>query len=177
LSKTTLAAGLGLCKAVAESTGLAPLIKWPNDLLLDSKKVGGILTESCGKVDDKTLVVIGVGLNVNTEQSAFSADLADKASSLFISAQKTFKRGDLLLSTLESIEFELKRMERGGLQDVLADFRRRDATIGRTMTWVTPSRKTVTGVSLGINASGMLQVRDLNGAIHEVLSGDLSIAH
>ncbi len=176
LAKTTLAAGLGLCNAIVESTGLSPLIKWPNDLLLDSKKVGGILSENCGKVQDKILVIIGVGLNVNTEQSAFAAELTEKASSLFISTDKRFNRGDILALVLKSIEFELKRLENGEIQQVLADFRKKDATVGRKMTWVTPEHKIVSGVSLGIDAEGLLRVQDRNGDVHEVLSGDLSIA-
>jgi BirA family biotin operon repressor/biotin-[acetyl-CoA-carboxylase] ligase len=176
LAKITLAAGLGLCKALAENTGLAPLIKWPNDLLLDAKKVGGILTENCGTLENKALIIIGVGLNVNTRQEAFSADLSEKASSLFISSQQEFSRGEMLAAALKNMEFELQRLEAGKILEVLTDFRKKDATLGRKMTWLTPARKMVTGVSLGIDAAGLLQVQDQNGVVHSVLSGDLNMA-
>ncbi len=175
LAKLTLAAGLGLCLALESCTNLQFKIKWPNDLFLDNKKIGGILTENLGQKQKHTLVIIGIGLNVNTPATAFPDDLAQKASSLYIFSKKKFCRGRLLTEILQKLDDTLTDLEQGQFNKILTEWRRRDATINKKMTWLTPSRKVVTGISLGINDEGLLHIRDNAGKIHEVMSGDLSL--
>ncbi|MBL8012826.1 MAG: biotin--[acetyl-CoA-carboxylase] ligase, partial [Candidatus Omnitrophica bacterium] len=69
LSKLTLLSAVAVAQAVEKSTGLKPAIKWPNDLLIDNKKICGILTELRAEVDQMKFVVLGIGLNVNHTSS------------------------------------------------------------------------------------------------------------
>jgi BirA family biotin operon repressor/biotin-[acetyl-CoA-carboxylase] ligase len=86
LPKITLAAGVAVCKAIELELGVLPKIKWPNDLLLDDKKFGGILSET-GSVTEtsanqQTLVIVGIGLNIQEPAGGFPSDLQITATSL-----------------------------------------------------------------------------------------------
>ena len=177
LPKITLAAGLAVCQAVEETTELRPLIKWPNDLLLAGRKFCGILTESAlleaGAVP---LAVLGIGLNVSTPRKRFPEDLRAKATSLLAQSGQYCQRGPLLAAILTRLEVAVRRLEDGDFEGILEEWRRRDALVGKHLTWVTPARKVVAGVALGPDAQGVLHLRDREGTIHEVLSGDLQLA-
>ncbi len=176
LPKITIAAGVAICKALERETSKTPKIKWPNDIIFDGKKCSGILTETDSLTSsDAPLVVLGVGINISTPVSAFPADLKDKVTSLSAVAGSDYPRGKLLHSILLSLDEELKLLEAGGFQSILAAWRNRDA-IGKTpLTWVTPAGSTVKGISLGPDARGFLHIRDEQGNIHEVLSGDINL--
>ena len=78
----TLAAGLALAQAVKEATGITARVKWPNDLLIDSQKIGGILVEVCSNSQGETAVIIGIGVNCNCSQKDLSDEVKIAASSL-----------------------------------------------------------------------------------------------
>ena len=96
----TLASGLALAQAVREATGLAAKLKWPNDLLIDSQKVGGILVEICSLPHGVPAVIIGIGLNCNCQQ----ADLPSAATSLREVAGQLVDRHGLGRSILKHLD-------------------------------------------------------------------------
>ncbi len=174
LPKITLIAALAVCKAVEAVTGLHPGIKWPNDLLLAGKKFCGILTETGPLSGGKPpLVVLGVGLNVLTPLASFPAELRERVTSLAVAGGESLRRGALLAAIAEGVEAELARLERGEFAALLAEWRRRDATLGKRLTWFTADGKVVEGVALGPDETGVLHIRDGHGREYEVLSGDL----
>ena len=176
LSKVTLVAALAVCKAVEEVTGLKPGIKWPNDLLLAGKKFCGILTETGSLVMGKRpLVVLGIGMNVSTGLDDFPVDLRERVTSLRIAGGLSAARGELLAKVVREIDVELARLEQGGFADALQDWRCRDATLGKRLSWLTPAGEVVEGVALGPDEAGILHIRDDSGREHEVLSGDLHL--
>jgi BirA family transcriptional regulator, biotin operon repressor / biotin---[acetyl-CoA-carboxylase] ligase len=176
LPKITLAAGLAVCKGVEAETGLQPAIKWPNDLLLGGHKFCGILAESEFSPRNEPLVALGIGLNVNTPSTAFPAEFAGKATSLLIAAGRHYHRGPLLAAVLTNLDQALAQLEAGGFAKILAEWRQRDASTGRRLTWVTPAGAVVSGLSLGPDEEGVLHILDDAGVRHEVLSGDLTLA-
>jgi BirA family biotin operon repressor/biotin-[acetyl-CoA-carboxylase] ligase len=176
LPKITLMAGLAVCLAVEKVTNLALLIKWPNDLLLGGRKLGGILAETVHNHGQRTAVVLGIGLNVNSPTTAFPAELQDKATSLFIHTGREYRRSELLTSIVTKVKKLVSRFERDGFTDILNEWRQRDATLGRELAWVTHSGEVVRGVSLGPDDNGQLLIRDRQDNIHEVLSGDINLA-
>lgn len=93
-SMLTLLAALAGCRAVQELTGECPMIKWPNDLVLNRKKICGILTEMAFEEDYIRQVVVGIGFNVSQEQ--FPEELKDKATSLYLETGKHFSRAKLV---------------------------------------------------------------------------------
>ncbi len=176
LPKLTLAAGLAASRAVEAVTGLRPLLKWPNDLWLDQKKIGGILAETRFE-QGGAVVVMGIGLNVNTAPASFPPDLLEKATSLRIHSGREFARSALLTSLWDEVMAVVVRMEQEGFAGILADWRGRDATLGRELEWLTLSGQVVKGISLGPDQEGQLRIRDGLGLVHEVISGDISLAN
>lgn len=177
LPQLTLAVGLGAAMAVEGVTGLRVLLKWPNDLLLEGRKIGGILCETGSlQQDGEPVVVVGVGLNVATPITAFPEALRKRATSLLIQAGRIFPEEELLAAMLAAVEAQANRLECQGLAPVLADWRQRDATLGQELTWVSTAGTLVHGISLGVDDEGRLRIRDAAGQVHEVLSGDVRIA-
>lgn len=179
LPKITLAAGVAICQAVESEYGVAPQIKWPNDLLLVDRKFGGILTET-GALQkmpnrQKPLVVVGVGLNLHQPEKGFPADLKQRATSLSLHTDREILADTLLEECIRAIEEVVQRLERGDFQMILAEWRELDAIGDKVLTWVTPKGEKVTGVSLGPDVDGILHIKDQAGTIHEVLSGDVNL--
>lgn len=176
--KITLAAGLAVCMAIEKACGLQPLIKWPNDLLLAGLKFGGILVES--EVTYKgepgsMLAVLGIGLNINTAATDFPTELQNTATSLAMASGKTFPREPILLEVLDQLKCQVMLLEQGNFAGILKKWRQRDAMVGKSLNWLTPSRQPVVGEALGINDRGLYHIIDASGVTHEVLSGDLTL--
>lgn len=177
LAKITLAAGVAACKAVEDETSLSPLIKWPNDLMLGNKKFGGILTET-GAIKEKgaTLVILGIGVNVATTMQMLPEELQDKATSLALETGIFFRRGELLAAMVGQIEAAVMKLEGGRFSAILQEFEQRDAIKGLQLRWLTPAGQIVTGVSVGLDRDGTLHIRDDEGQVHQVLSGDVTFS-
>lgn len=178
LPKITLAAGVAVCRAIERTAGLKPAIKWPNDILLRSRKCGGILTESepiAPAGAGGYLVVLGIGLNVVTAAEVFPAALREKAGSIYSITGVRCLRGALLAEIVRQVDDVLQRLEENGFAGILAEWRQRDATLGATLTWLTRKGEVITGVSLGPDGDGLLHIRDGEGQVHAVLSGDISL--
>lgn len=175
LPKITLAAGLAVCRALEKQLGLNPRLKWPNDILLAEKKCGGILTESTDIRANRALVVIGVGLNLTAPPSGFPGELRDKSTFLGRHLATLPDKGTLLLYLVREIDGVIARLEQGKFAEILDEWRKRDATPGKILTWLTPGGKIVTGISEGPDAQGQLHIRDQSGKLHAVLSGDISL--
>ncbi|MFC1845308.1 biotin--[acetyl-CoA-carboxylase] ligase [Thermodesulfobacteriota bacterium] len=178
LPKVTLAAGLAICKAVEEEYFLSPKIKWPNDLLLDNRKFGGILTETesvTGSNSTSTLVVVGVGLNLFPPKAGFPPDIEKIATALSVHTDREILSEVLLETCILAVEKELQRLEKGDFSIILEEWLQRDAIEDKVLTWVTPKGEAVTGVSLGPDADGLLRIQDKAGDIHTVISGDVNL--
>ncbi|ADW70362.1 biotin--[acetyl-CoA-carboxylase] ligase [Granulicella tundricola] len=163
-----LATGLAAQSAIQEITGLTADIRWPNDLLLGTKKCGGILVESTSESGPDPLLryaVIGVGINLN--HAAFPPDLAKLATSLRIESDRPVDRDQLLEAFLTHLHRELDTLTTSNLLTRFA----------QSSTWVTGKRVHVdesggyTGLTCGLNPQGFLQVRTPEGDIRTVLSG------
>lgn len=178
LAKVTLAAGVALCLALEQSAGVKPALKWPNDLWLEEKKCGGILCECrlAGAGDKGAAVVIGIGLNVNLAVAQLPPDLREKATSLSQVTARAWDRGLLLAAISEELAAILARLEAGEFPAILAAWQQRDALLGRELAWLTPAGEVVRGIALGPDEQGLLRIRDRQGRMHEVLSGDLTLA-
>jgi BirA family transcriptional regulator, biotin operon repressor / biotin---[acetyl-CoA-carboxylase] ligase len=90
LPQITLSTAVAMVRALTRAVGITPGIKWPNDLILKGKKLGGILTEMETESDQIRYLVVGLGLNVNTPD--FPPELADTATSLFLEEGRSFSR-------------------------------------------------------------------------------------
>lgn len=175
LSRLTLAAGVALAETVGSFTKIKPMLKWPNDLILDGRKCGGILAESDLRHTSSPLVVLGIGVNIDAPAGGYDEDLRVKAGSIndFCDGCSRIVFLQRLIPALKDVVLEL---EAGDFPAILSRWRTYDYTVGKCLTWVTAGGKIVEGVCAGINDDGLLFITDVSGITHEVLSGDVQLA-
>jgi BirA family biotin operon repressor/biotin-[acetyl-CoA-carboxylase] ligase len=168
----SLATGLAVQKAIENVTGLVADIRWPNDLLFEGKKVGGILTEMNAEATRVRYAVIGIGINVNHRQ--FPHELRELATSLRLETDRAPLRHDLLLSILETLMREVDPlMQPGSFADACAGILNR---IEQKSSWIRGKQVFIeeaegyTGVTAGLDGNGFLRVQTANG-VRTVLSG------
>ncbi|MSO94370.1 MAG: biotin--[acetyl-CoA-carboxylase] ligase [Thermoleophilia bacterium] len=126
LPRLALVAGLAVATAIEHESGLAAMVKWPNDVLLDGCKVAGILLEA-----SSSRVVCGIGINVNQEERDLPAQTRLPATSLRIGAGRQFDRGVVLAAVLRELECGYAEWLEHGLDGLLDDLERRNALRGR----------------------------------------------
>lgn len=170
----TMMAGLSAQSAVQAVTGLAADLKWPNDLLLRGKKVGGILTEMHAEPSQVRFVIVGMGLNVNQEK--FAGELAATATSLRMETGKHESRLELLVRLLREFENDYNRFLREGPAGVTQKFEAVSSYARGKRVRVTTGTSSFAGVSAGLGPEGLLQVQRDDGQLVTVISGDVAEA-
>lgn len=170
----TLVAGLAARDAVEETTGLAPDIRWPNDLLLAGRKFCGILTEMHAEPDRVRFVVIGIGLDVN--QQKFPPELEGIATSLRRETGRPVSRLDLALRLLRRLDRDYNEFLVAGAGPMIARFETVSSFARGRRVRVTTASGSFTGTTDGLEPSGVLRVRREDGRLELVLSGDVAEA-
>ena len=166
----SLAAGLALHVAIqAIDPKLSPDLKWPNDLLLDGKKLSGILTEMNAEATRVRHIVIGIGINVN--QASFPPELRDQATSLRLSTATEWSRVELTATLLKSLDREYRNLleKPEARQSILRRFEESSSSVrGREVR--VEENGGFEGTTAGLDARGFLRVRTAHG-MRTVLSG------
>lgn len=169
----TLVMAQSVAKAIQRLGFEAVRIKWPNDLVLNGKKVCGILTEMQMNGTDIDSVVIGVGVNVNTEQ--FPKGLEETATSLYLQGNAKIERNKLLLDIVDIFEKEYEQfMGQGDLSFLREDYNRILVNKDREVRVLEPGNE-YTAYALGVNDNGELMVRRDDGTVETVFSGEVSV--
>ena len=159
LSWVPLTTALAVAEAVYTVTGVSLALKWPNDLLLDERKVGGILCESSLTSPDNPVVVIGIGLNVNVLRESFPDELRPIATSLFESTHRLVDRNRLLAQLLLELEQSLDELRAHGPSRLRQAYQHRCTTLGRHVRVILGADEELLGTAVAITANGALQVR------------------
>ena len=170
----TMMAGLSARSAVQAVTGLTADLKWPNDLLLNGKKTGGILTEMHAEPGQIRFVIVGIGLNVNQEK--LPGALADTATSLRVETGKTQSRMELLVRLLREFENDYNRLLREGVESVVARFEEVSTYAKGKRVRVTNGMESYVGTTAGLGPEGLLQVERDDGKVMTVIAGDVTEA-
>ena len=168
----TLLAGLSAQEALRQQTGCAADLRWPNDLLLGGRKLGGILTEMHAEPGRIHFVIVGIGLNVN--QSRFPEKLASIATSLKMETGRTHSRLELLLRLLQQFESDYNRFLGRGAADLLSRFAAASSFAQGKRVRITDGNESFTGVTAGLQANGLLLVQRDDGRVSVVVSGDVA---
>lgn len=176
--KLTLVAGVAVAQVLEALVPQKVQLKWPNDLFFGGKKCGGILAESSSLVEANTkrYAVIGIGININHTLDMFPLELQDQVTSLFIESKAELSIEEVYEKLRIELLAQVKRFEDDGFNAILEEWRQRDYLLGRQMECVNTSGVVVSGVALGPDDGGELHVRDENGQVHKVLSGDVQLA-
>jgi BirA family biotin operon repressor/biotin-[acetyl-CoA-carboxylase] ligase len=160
-------AGIGVCDSLKD-LGLKPGIKWPNDILINSRKVAGILIELEGDA-----LIAGIGLDMNIE--SFPGHLADKVTSLMIETGMVGDREKMLWSILENIEKRYRMLEKNFIDELRLVWRQYSVVLGKEVCVTMPNR-TIQGKALDIDEDGSLLIRLDDGSIQRVMAGDCIIS-
>lgn len=171
ITNVTLQAGLAVCKAVRKLTGCPAMIKWPNDVVIGSKKICGILTEMAAEMERVNYIVVGIGINVNVP--SFPEELSGKATSLQLETGENVPRKILLQETL--FEFEtLLTSGRDGKSSFLEEYRTLCVSLNRKVSF-SRNNTQLTGIATDISSEGELLVRLDNGTVVPVSSGEVTV--
>ncbi|MEO0557367.1 MAG: biotin--[acetyl-CoA-carboxylase] ligase [Bacteroidota bacterium] len=167
-----LAVGLSIASAIDAVTGTqgTARVKWPNDVLIEDRKVAGILTEATHSLAGPT-VIVGMGINVS--QTSFPGELASQAGSIRQLVGLQVDRDDLLHAILHALADQLDGLESRPVSTFLERFERRMARRGKRVTVSNGSAGTLSGVALGVASDGALRLR-VEGAEQRVYAGDMA---
>lgn len=169
----TLIMAYSVAKALRACTGMEVKIKWPNDIVLNGKKLVGILTEMSTEIDYINHVVIGVGVNVN--MASFSEEIAKTATSLRIETGEIIKRSTLIVEMMKhfekNYEMYLKTEDLSGIREAYNGLL---VNCGKEVR-ILGAREPYQAVALGINDSGELLVRKQDGSREAVYAGEVSV--
>lgn len=169
----TLVAAMAVEKGIRDTTGIEGKIKWPNDVVVDGKKVCGILTEMSADMDSVNHVVVGIGINVNVRE--FPEELQDKATSLLLVSGQAVKRASLLNAVLLAWEeYYETYLQTEDLSLLAEEYNGKLAGL-HGMVQVLAPKGAYTGISHGINRQGELLVEREDGTVTEVMSGEVSV--
>lgn len=171
LPQLTMMASLAAARAVEGATGLPVRLKWPNDVLIRGKKVGGILIEAELAGQRPRFAVVGMGLNVNFDVGAVPG-IPETATSLSLELGRDFPRQDLLLALLEELETAYQGLKAGA--PIQEEWRERLETLGR---WVRVTGKgpPEEGRAEDVDDQGRLLLRLADGSLLALSEGDVSL--
>ena len=160
----TLALGLAAGDAILKATDVACDLRWPNDVLIQSKKCAGILTQLEGSA-----IIAGIGINVN--HSAFPDELGAIATSLRIASGRVQSRERLLVEILASIDSYCGLLEREGKEPILDMFTRASSYVYGRRVSVDQGDSVLQGTTVGLNAAGFLMLRGDDGKQNVIIAG------
>ena len=162
---------LAVVHAVEALTGLKSQIKWPTDVLINRKKVCGILVESDVRGDKVNYAIIGIGINVNNTM-ADSPEIAAIATSLRDEGGKEILRADLIRQLLIDIEKLYLTLPDG--EQIYNEWRERLVTLGKRVR-VQSGQTSLEGIAESVDADGHLLLRHPDGTVTRVIAGDVSL--
>jgi BirA family biotin operon repressor/biotin-[acetyl-CoA-carboxylase] ligase len=167
----SLYAAVAIADAVKKAIGADVECKWPNDLLLNGKKFGGVLLEASVQQDAVEHVIVGIGVNVN--QEVFPEALGDRATSLSLGAGKEIDRFEVFRLILSSLEAHYTKMMASGVESILPLWLARSSMVNRTIS-VSQQGTVYSGVVKGLSRDGGLVVQR-DGAEQTLFAGDITI--
>lgn len=170
----TILSAVACATAIRKTAGLKVTIKWPNDLIVSDKKIGGILTEL--KLKDKriTHAVVGIGINVNSGRDQLPEDIRETATSVIIEKGSTVSREEIIPETLNEIGRWYAILKDGGKHMLLEEWKRLSSTLGKKVNVVIGNRR-LFGFAESIDGEGRLILRLESGEVEKIHSGDLTV--
>ena len=157
---------------VLEEAGLKPGIKWPNDVLINGKKIAGILAEVITGRDGIEFIVLGIGININNPSHEFPDDLRTPPTSVMTELGIPGSRVELLQKLLLSLEQHYELLLTDDFTSILEKARRLSTVLGQKVQF-DENGANLAGIALDLDENGFLLVRDEKGKIHTVVSGEI----
>ena len=160
--------GVGACEALRRLTNLSVLLKWPNDLMVDDRKLAGILVETRSAPDSAPVAVAGMGVNVSWGASSLPSDVARGATSVTAEMQRSGlldppERETLLAALVQDIERRYDQLLAGGAEDLVTTAESLSSLVGREVVVRVPAGDPVAGMVTGLAPDGGLEVVTAGG--------------
>ncbi|BBL61636.1 biotin--[acetyl-CoA-carboxylase] ligase [Methanobrevibacter arboriphilus] len=170
----TLATGVAVARTL-RGMNIDARIKWPNDILINNKKVCGILTEANAKFNTVEYVIVGVGIDTNLNVDVLTEDVKKRATSLSVEAKIEISESETVSNFLNEFEeiYDLFKLEQ--FDEILYDWRKMSQTIGSYVEIKQPLGKVLKGTAVGINNQGALILELNNGELKKVISGECTL--
>ncbi len=157
---------------IREVLGLEVSLKWPNDILVGDRKLGGILSETIS-TNGSLLAVIGVGINQNVKREDLPAELQDNATTILSEIGRETLRENLISAIISGIDSRLGRVESdSSFSSILDEWTGHSSTIGRSVR-VRDGSEIIEGLAIGIGPDGSLEVEGSDGELKRILIGDI----
>lgn len=171
-SMITLVSAMAVAKAIRNVTGERAFIKWPNDIVMNGKKVCGILTEMSAQFDYVNHIVVGIGINVHN--ATFPEEISEVASSLFLETGQHYNRAELIEATIEAFEeYYAVYLETQDLRGLVKEYNENLVNVNQSVRVLDP-KEPFEGKARGITARGELIV-DTWESRKLVSSGEVSV--
>lgn len=174
VTQLTIAAATALFRAIRGQTGVAPEIKWPNDILMRGKKIAGILTELSAELDQVKYVILGVGINANHVIAEFPPELRKIAGSLRIETSQRVNRAELAVKILQEFDRDYERIRAGEFEAVADEWEEHCATLGQNVA-IHAGDRTIRGAAESLDTDGALLLRTQHGRLERIIGGDVTV--
>jgi BirA family biotin operon repressor/biotin-[acetyl-CoA-carboxylase] ligase len=170
----TFVLAVGMVRAILKDLGLKAQIKWPNDILINGKKVAGILMELSAEIERVNYIVFGIGLNVNQKTEDFPEEIRNNAISLRIALGQKVARVKVLKAMLEELERSYSEYLQQGFDYILEEWKANSNTLGKEVQILMDGTK-LEGRAIDVDQEGFLIVQDKNNNLHRIIAGDVSL--
>jgi BirA family transcriptional regulator, biotin operon repressor / biotin---[acetyl-CoA-carboxylase] ligase len=169
-----LITGVALVKSIENLISIKSRIKWPNDIFVGNKKIGGILAEMSCEIDKVNFIVLGIGINVNIPGNILDSETSGIAASISAVCGKNISRSNLVQSFLNEFELIYMRYLKSGFNFVRDEWKQLNNTIGSRVK-VRVGGRDIEGDALDIDGEGFLLVKKPGGEVNRIVSGDVSL--
>jgi biotin-[acetyl-CoA-carboxylase] ligase BirA-like protein len=171
--KLTLLGSVATVKTLNKLYEIGAEIKWPNDVLINRKKVCGVLTEASIKETNLSFAVLGFGINANLDPEAFPQHFRDTAATLKTQLGKKISREILLCKLLENVETCYDLFKNRKFETILDDWRKLSCFLGSYVR-ILDGQRSIEGTALDLDADGALIIRLRDQNVRRVVSGDVT---
>jgi len=171
----TFLSAVAVARAIELETALKPQIKWPNDVLINGRKVAGLLNEMSAETDAINFVVLGIGVNLNMTAEQFGDDVRYPAASILTESGKMLDRSAFAATLFNELDKLYAQYVDHGFGPVRDEWQQRCIATGRLIAINDGVTDIAQGSFAGIDVSGALLVREKSGTIRRILSGDVRI--
>ncbi len=172
ISQITLLTAVAIAETLLDLTTIDVTIKWPNDILVNGKKLAGILTEMSMEMDAIDFIVIGLGLNANTKKEDFHHEIKDIATSLYIESGILLSRSEIIRNFLKRFETYYLQVQSYGFSSIIKRWKELSNIIGKFVTVDTAGRQ-IRGIVHDVGEDGVMILKDKDNKKHRILSGDV----
>ncbi|MEN6462145.1 MAG: biotin--[acetyl-CoA-carboxylase] ligase [Syntrophomonas sp.] len=167
----SLVCAVAVCHALKAFSPSPPMIKWPNDIFINGKKVAGILLEVSGELDHTDYVIAGIGINVNIETRLLPEAIRDTTTSLLEENDHCLDHSRVLALVLSNLERYYLQFTEEGFQNILMEFKEECLHLGKAVK-ISRGNRDIEGVNIDIDESGNLII-DTGAGIEKITTGDV----